>query len=427
MPPGILPFLLIAMDLVVKQNCPSCGAAIELREADRLIRCSYCDISNFMVTRGPFRFVLPDQIPSDVSFKDRYYFPYLRFKGELFSCHLDELNYKIVDTTYLGLKEYELPSSLGLRPQAMRLLPVTSNLPGRFVRTNEKISMIFDKAAQLSEIGRREKQDVLVHRSFIGETVSIIYLPSYFRNGQFFDGVLNQPLQSGVKLRAVHENSIEFQEKWVPSFISTICPRCGDDLVGQKDSVVLGCSNCHGAFQEQNGRLVEISWQIIPSEQKRIRYLPFWRLDVEAEGVNLTHFGDLLRLTNQPVVVREIHRKLAPTFVVPAFKIRPKTFLRLGGAMTLGQADFSDGKTAMQKGMYPVTLPPSEAEQALKVIMAAMTVNKGDLLPFLSKISFVVRKMDLLYLPFVDQGHDLVQEQTGVSVISNVLKFGRQL
>lgn len=415
------------MDLIIKQSCPSCSAPIELHESDRLIRCPFCDVQNFMITRGPLRFVLPDRVPTHISLKEIFYFPYLRFKGKVFFCLSNLLDYKIIDTTYIGLKNYDLPPSLGLRPRAMTLRPVTHKIEGRFVKKNETAMTIFDKAAKLSELGQKKGREVLVHRSFIGETLSIIYLPTYYHDGQLYDGVLNIPIGSSGGLTATTANSMLFQDKWMPKFITTICPGCGDTLHGERDSVVLFCKNCHSSYQESNGRFVKIDWSLIVANTSRTRYLPFWKLQIEVTGVTLKSFADMLRLTNQPVVINETHEKVLPAFIVPAFKIRPKTFLRVAAAITLSQLQILEGETAMATHMHPVTLAASEAEQAIKAVLAAMTINKQELLPHFPKISCRLQKVELLYLPFVDHGHDLISEQMGVSIISNVLRFGRAL
>ncbi len=415
------------MDLIIKQNCPSCGAAIELHEADRLLLCPFCDVRNFMIPKGPLRFVLPHQVPTDISLEDIFYFPYLRFKGKLYFTQLKELGYKIVDTTYIGLLQNGFPPSLGLRPQAMKLYPVTHTIQGKFVKKSEKTAMIFQKAAKISEIGKKNIRDVHTLRSFVGETISIIYLPVYYKNGRCYDGVLN----NSIGKRNIHEPKsgswLEFQNNWNPQFITTICPGCGDTLDGEHDSVILSCKNCHSSFQELNGRFVKIDWQIVLSKSKEICYLPFWKIQVVFKGVPLVTFADLLRLTNQPVVVREDHEQMLASFVIPAFKIRPKTFLRVAGALTLSQAKISNGEAEMVPNMHPVTLAASEAEQAILFVFAAITGNKVALLPLLPEITVRISKVELLYLPFVDQGHDIVQEQTGVSIISNILRFGRSL
>ena len=47
------------MGFVVEQKCPQCGAPIEFKETDRLIRCPYCNVENYLFAPGHFRFVLP--------------------------------------------------------------------------------------------------------------------------------------------------------------------------------------------------------------------------------------------------------------------------------------------------------------------------------------------------------------------------------
>jgi len=392
-----------------------------------LIRCSFCDVQNFMVFKGLSRFVLPDNVPSSISLEEIFYFPYLRFKGQIFYCLSHQLGYKIIDTTYIGLNNYDLPPSLGLRPQAMKLLPVTYKIKGRFIKKNEKSKAIFQKAEKLSELGRETRKKPTFYRSFIGETVSIIYLPTYPNNGQLYDGVLNRPIGGTDGLNKLTETSMTYQDNWVADFITTICPGCGDILHGAHDSVILSCKNCHRSYQEKAGSFVKIDWQIVTSNSSRARYLPFWKLEVEAKGINFTCFGDLLRLTNQPVAIQDHQKEMRPVFIIPAFKIRPKTFLRIAAAITLSQSYIPKGGTTMTADMHPVTLSVLDAEGAIKAVFGAMTIYKEKLLPRFPKISFRVIKAQLVYLPFEDHGHDLIQEQTEVSIISNVLQFGRSL
>jgi hypothetical protein len=141
----------------------------------------------------------------------------------------------------------------------------------------------------------------------------------------------------------------------------------------------------------------------------------------------MENFGDFLRLTNQPLVVRPEHDRMALCFWVPAFKIRPQFFLNLAKNITLTQKRLPAGEATMAKGLYPVTLPRTEAVQALKTVLAEASLNKRDVLPLLPGISFHPQATDLVYLPFIDNGHDLVQEQTMLSVPAAVLRSGRSL
>ena len=49
------------------------------------------------------------------------------------------------------------------------------------------------------------------------------------------------------------------------------------------------------------------------------------------------------------------------------------------------------------------------------------------LLPTLPQVRFHPLETGLVYLPFVDKGHDYVQEQTTLSLAKSVLHFGRKL
>ena len=81
----------------------------------------------------------------------------------------------------------------------------------------------------------------------------------------------------------------------------------------------------------------------------------------------------------------------------------------------------------MARDLHPVTLPRTEAVQALKTVLAEASLNKRDVLPLLPGISFIPQATDLVYLPFIVNGHDLVQEQTMLAVPEAVLRFGRSL
>ncbi len=415
------------MDLTIRQNCPSCGAGIELREADRLIRCPYCEVQNFMVTRGPLRFVLPDKAPEHIDRRNLLYVPYLRFKGNIYYCKGKYLKYKIVDTTRQGMDVSTLPPSLGLRPQAMMVSLVTDEIKGRFLRQTVKARTLLEQAAQLTVIDSENIKADFHHRAYIGETVSCIYLPLYFDNNVLHDAVTNTPLalsDSGKKKLGMGS---AYRESWAPHFLATLCPRCGDSLAGEHDSLVLSCYNCDSSWEEKQGGFQMIRWSSVLSAHRQSYSLPFWKLQVRSSGVSMESFADFLRLTNQPLVIQQRHREMDLIFWIPAFKIRPSTFLRLGKNMTLSQAKIPDGEESMPKRMHPVTLQRKEAIQALKSVFAGAALNKRKLLPRLPDLHFHPLGTELVYLPFIDKSHDFVQEQTGISLAKSVLHFGRQL
>ena len=74
-----------------------------------------------------------------------------------------------------------------------------------------------------------------------------------------------------------------------------------------------------------------------------------------------------------------------------------------------------------------MTLPREEAAQCLKVVLANIVTDKRAFSPLLPRINLSVTKYTLIYLPFKARGLDMVQEETGICINKNVLKYGRSL
>ncbi|MBA3005211.1 MAG: hypothetical protein KKB91_12895 [Proteobacteria bacterium] len=415
------------MDLTVEQNCPSCGAAIELHEADRLLQCSFCGVRNYRISRGVTRFVLPDKAPEHIPREELFYAPYLRFKGSVFYCKGKEVQHRIVDITHLGVKTTALPLTLGLRPQAMKVSLLAEENAGYFFRQSVKAVSIVEMAAQLTVLDSEQNTEPFYHRAYIGETISYIYLPLYIHDNILYDAVTNSRLARSGPSDELKKKSRRFQNQWIPHFLATLCPSCGEALEGEQDSLVLSCHNCDSSWEEAGGQFRSLPWQRVPSQHKDVAYLPFWKIEVKASGVVMENFGDFLRLTNQPLVVRPEHDRMPLCFWIPAFKIRPHIFLNLAKNMTVTQKRLPAGEATMASGLHPVTLSRTEAVQALKTVLAEAALNKRDVLPLLPGLSFHPLATELVYLPFIDNGHDLVQEQTMLSVAGAVLRSGRSL
>ena len=112
------------------------GQSIVLLEDDRLIKCAYCDVNNYRLDDAGARYLLPSTHLEHISPAQLFYTPYLRFKGTIFYVRASEVGHKLIDTTRLAIDEEKLPVSLGLRPQAMKLLPVISTVEGALYTAN---------------------------------------------------------------------------------------------------------------------------------------------------------------------------------------------------------------------------------------------------------------------------------------------------
>ncbi len=415
------------MELKISHLCPSCGGPVDMDEMDRLVTCPFCDVQNYMVDRGLLRYVLPDNIPDRIPRKEIFYFPYLRCKGTIFSCRGSEFDYKIMDTTHQGLFSINMPLSLGLRPQAMRLRPVSKGHGGKFIVREESTVEIMQRAAKIAENVTAIATEPLYHRAFIGETVSCIYLPIYIEQEQIYDGILNRPLGKAEAWLHDSKKSVRHRPQWEPRFIATLCPQCGAVMDGTSDCHILYCFNCHCCCAEKGGKLVPVSYRSLSSRKKRSLSLPFWRLEVTTNGIPVSNLAHFLQITNHPVVITRRHQQRNMEFWIPAFKIRPKLFLKLAKGATLQQICFPEGEKRLYQPLFPVTLPLKEAKQAMKSVIAATALNRRKVLAKLPSVNFIIKRSSLIFLPFEDTGHDLIQEHIPLTIASSAVRFGRKL
>jgi predicted RNA-binding Zn-ribbon protein involved in translation (DUF1610 family) len=408
------------MGFTIRQDCPQCGAPIELDETDRILHCPYCDVKSYLFTPRYFRYLLPHKAED----KALCYAPYLRFKGTAYFCEENGVGHRIVDITHKGVPLDGIPISLGLRPQAMKMRFVTPKTEGSFLRFTLKAADILARAAKLTS---SSVSGDLHHRTFIGETLSLIYFPLYVENNLIFDAVLNRPLASLPNGTDVMGENIKVNPHWALKFIPTLCPHCGWNLEGKNDSVVLACKNCESLWETAGGKLDRVTFSTVPAVGDEALFLPFWRINARSTGVELRSYADFLRVTGQPGVLKKAWEKQDMHYWTPAFKIRPKVFLRLSKQLTVAQAPFEAGEWIPMKNRFPVTLPREEALQSMKITLAGSALKRNRVFPFLQRTKFDIRENRLVYLPFHDTGHDYVQEHLGVGVNKNSLVYGRIL
>ena len=263
--------------------------------------------------------------------------------------------------------------------------------------------------------------------AFIGETMSIIYMPVYMEDEKLYDAILKRPL-------AVLKNGDDIESQLIKnfpesvSFIPTLCPKCGWTMKGERDSVVLLCDNCVSAWEVKNKKYANITMIISGKPEEDIVYLPFWKITAVTNGIDIKTFADFIRVTNQPMIINEEKHSGNMNYWSPAFKIRPKMFIHLARQFTIIQKnEFDETDSIPANGVFPVTLPLSEAIQALKIILAASTVTKKNVIPFLPGISFTINGKTLVYLPFRKTRFDMINDELGVSINRQSLEFGRML
>jgi ribosomal protein S27AE len=413
------------MRVQVEQGCPQCGAPVILAEDDRLLTCPYCGVKNFLQTTGPFRYVLPDNV-DETERRHLIHAPYIRLKSNLFHLTDKGIAYKIIDTTQLGFVMPGLPPSLGMRPQAMTMGRLTPRAEGRFLRLSVKAKSILEKAVQLSKLSN-DLGGHLLHRAYIGDTLSLIYLPLRTDDTHLVDAVTDTPLIALDRIRDYPLQGTEFNPRWQVRFLPTLCPRCGWDLEGEKDCLAPTCHNCDTVWEITDHGLQRLDWQVQPGDRDTPLYLPFWKVPARIPAMEILSFADFIMRTNQPMVPRPQWHERAMQFWIPAFKLRPKIFLHIARQVTVNHWRLDPEAGRSMPNLYPVNLPKSEARQAIKVVLAACATSPDNIFPFLPEARIRNAAVTLAYLPFQDAGHDWVQPQTGAVISKSVLHFGRSL
>jgi DNA-directed RNA polymerase subunit RPC12/RpoP len=413
------------MDIQVEQGCPQCGAPVTLSEDDRLLICPYCGVRNFLQTSGAFHYVLPDKV-DPTERRHLLYAPYIRLKTNLFHITEKGIAYKIIDTTQLGFIMPGLPPSLGMRPQTMKAGRLTPKTEGRFLRLSVKAKIILEKAVNLSKLSN-DLGKQLLHRAYIGDTVSLMYLPLLADDTHLFDAVTDTPLITLDRIKDFSLKGTEFNPRWKVNFLPTLCPKCGWDLEGDKDCLVPTCHNCDTAWEISKHGLQRVAWDVQPGDQDTPLYLPFWKISAQIPAMEILSFADFIHRTNQPVVPRPQWHERKMQFWIPAFKLRPKIFLQIARQVTISHWRLHLEQGRSTPNLYPVNLPKTEARQAVKVVLAACATSPQKIFPYLPEARIKKATVSLAYLPFQDKGHDWVQPQTGAVISKSVLRFGRRL
>ncbi len=407
------------MNLTVLQECPQCGGEVELAETDRVLTCPFCG-TRHVLARGIARFTLPHiDRPGRL-----IHVPYLRCKGSVFFCHLNGVTHRVVDTTVAAVPINVLPLTLGYRPQAMKMHYASDNLDTTYLQN--KLSIKEALATVEAHHLAAAKSGPPLHQQWIGETLSLIYLPLIIDNDKVFDGVTGDPLAMLANNTDIFLASALPSLDWQSKLLPTICPNCGSDLRCEQESIVLLCGNCDTAWQEDGGTLTDVAFETVPAKGEDAIHLPFWRLEVDFKGISIHSLADFIRLTNIPRAIQPQWEDMEMAFYCPAFKIRPKIFLRIASQLTAAQRP-ATGVALTPSRFASVSLEASEAEESIKLILASAAMAKRNILPLLPEISVTIRRNKLVFLPFFDNGYELCQEELKVVINKQILELGKNL
>jgi hypothetical protein len=377
-------------------------------------------VNSYLHTKGHFRYVLPNNAPEN---KDLIFFPFWRLKGMLFSCSPSQIKHRIVDVSHQAIDSSLFPMSVGLRSQALKLKFATNEIKGRFLKPAlpfEEITGILDK--RFSSFFPKP----VIHQAYIGDTVSIIFAP-YYIDEKIYDAVLNEsissPLPQDFDMSAFQGDRPGGSIRFLP----TLCPNCGWDLKGQRNSLVLNCDNCTSVWKALKEGFTKLNASYLRDDGENIVYMPFWRIKVKIEGIALESYADLIRAANLPKAVQKGMEDIRFHFWSLAFKVRPENFLKLTRNITLSQPNEKLSPGAPKAKKHPVTLPLKEAVDSLKMTLADFLKPKKKMTEILPDITITPKSFILVYLPFQERQHELVQPRFTMAINKNLLAHARNL
>ena len=307
------------MNMQIAQNCPQCGAPVDFTEADRLLLCPFCGTHVYLQAQEPCRYVLPPHAP--LTREALWWVPYLRFRGTIYLVTRQGIDFKVIDTTALATDISGLQPSLGVRAQAMQLHRLAPETSHRYLPLTIKPQTILEKAVGVGNLAATRQQGLL-HRAYIGEQLSVVYLPLAIQGGVLLDAASNRRLGALADMADFMVEGAPFNPAWAVRFLGLLCPHCGATMEGASDSRVILCNNCHRAWAPGAGGLEPVDWAVHEGGRDTALYLPFWRLTTNIPLLSLNNFADFLERTNQPVIIRDEWRQLPLSFWIPAFKIQ---------------------------------------------------------------------------------------------------------
>jgi hypothetical protein len=404
----------------IEHGCPQCGAPVTLDETDRLLACPFCRTRLYLAAEECFSYHIS---PAAGSFcGELLYIPYWRFRGLSFTVAGAEVTHRFVDTTTLAIRLPGFPCSLGLRPQALKLRFVTPATEGRFIAP--------DLPADRAIPGLDAAPQGVIFREFIGEAVSLIHAPLLLRGGTLYDAVLGRPV-SGCNAADMERLMIAPPAtRGQVRFLPTLCPRCGWDMEGERDSLVLICRNCNSAWAcpEKTFTPVEFAVMLPPPETKEIAcYLPFWRMKPRIEGLELASYADLIRTANLPKAITPAFARAPLFFWSPAFKVNPALYARWARQMTVFAPGGDADERLPRSSLHPVTLPLRDAAEGIVVTLAQMITDKRRFYPKLAALRVTLEGSRLEYHPFTLNRNELLHAAMGVSLDRTALAYGIRL
>jgi hypothetical protein len=367
-----------------------------------------------------FRYVLPHNAEEK---QETVFFPYWRFKGMLFFCGPAGITNRFVDVSHQAIVTPYFPISVGVRSQAMKLRFLSADMQGRFLKPRlpfEEVAANFEK-----RFGKSLPKPIL-HQAIIGESLSLIYSPFYLKD-QLYDAILDKPISAKTSKDFNLNDFAGGSPQWQIHFVSTLCPNCGWDLEGQRDALVLQCKNCNSAWYPVGKKLKRLKFAQIAGTDDNTIYLPFWRIQADISGISLKSYADLIRTANLPKAMQSGWDDVPFRFWIPAFKVRPRLFLRLASHLTVSQPREELIPELPANRIHPCTLPVKEAIESLAITLADFMKPRQTLMEKFHNIDIDAKSFTLVFVPFSEEHHEFIQHDYQIAINKNVMALSKNL
>lgn len=404
--------------LRIWHHCPQCGAPVTLEETDRLFSCEYCRVRLYITSTGHLRYSLPAKTESA---EGLLMAPYWRFRGMQLSLAPYDIKSRVLDANFLATGHDFLPESLGVRPQGLKLAFAKEEDGSGYLPLSSSLQEAMQKIGALCSFTEAVTGETSFYSAFVGEAVSVIYFPLYVRGNAIYDAILDRPLARRTLMRAEDFDHAE-AGGWSVNFLPALCPECGWDLEGERDSVALLCRNCDSLWSVGKDGLSRVLYTLYSSNAEDTVHVPFWRMEAHVEGLEVRSYLDLVRIANLPVAPRKEWGERPLYFWSPAFRVAPPVFIRLARQMTMLQPRGRDEAALCSMRLYPVTLGQADAAAGLKVILASVAAAKRKFFPMLAGVEVSLKSSTLVFLPFEVRGQEFIETEMGIGIPQNSLR-----
>jgi hypothetical protein len=389
------------------------------------LTCAYCRVSLILLYPGLPRYYLEPYQPAPVR-EEFFYAPYWRTRGMAVSGSLSRGEERFVDMAWPAADLPFLPSELGLSARVFRMCLLSSQKKGKFFKTRisngeiEPHSVAIETGATVPDKGSS-----LGLERVIAPTASLVYVPIFIRGEQVFDGLGNRPLKLKARVDLEEFPMEEQDPSWLVRFKPALCPYCGSDLQGEKESYVFLCRNCDRAWESHQDGLKKVDFRFLPAGSQPSSYwLPFWKIGNGIKGSFTPGYSFVPGSTGGRGSEPKPNNETPLWF--PAFKISPSLFITITRAINFRPPPTLRFKEKTFPGTcHPVTLSEAQALSG----MAALGPPFLKTYPFNRDPSSLKPSGSplLVYLPFRLQGNEWVQEDISLGINKNALKFGRLL